>query len=233
MVAARILVVEDEPSTLAALKELFEGGGYEVCAMSDGAHALEHARRHGASLIVSDVNLPGLDGFSLCRRLRAEGDPTPIILLTSRDTEIDEALGLDLGADDYISKPFSSRVLLARVAALLRRSAGDAAPQRAERVVAGALTIDTAALELRWHDTLVRTTVTELRIVEALARRPGRVLSRAQLMALGRGDDSHVAPRIIDTYIARLRKKFEAISPGRDPIETVVGAGYRLRSAGT
>lgn len=228
MQRARILVVEDDPSTLSALADAFCDAGYDVTRASDGDRALALALRAPFDAIVSDVNLPGTDGFSLCRRLRAEGHRTPILLLTSRDTEIDEALGLDLGADDYVTKPFSFRVLLARVGALLRRS-GANEPTADDALTRGPLHIDRTRLEARWHGALVPTTLTELRLLDALARRPGRVQSRDQLLALAREDDAYVASRIVDTYVARLRKKFEAIAPGSDPIETVVGAGYRYR----
>jgi DNA-binding response OmpR family regulator len=224
----RVLLVEDDPNTLAALGDAFADGGYDVAREDDGARGLARALREGFDVIVSDVNLPGLDGFSLCRRLRAAARSTPLILLTSRDSEIDEALGLELGADDYVTKPFSARVLLARVGALLRRARGVEATAD-DTLARGPLRIDRARLEVRWHGALIPATVTELRLLDALARRPGRVQSREQLMAHARDDDAHVAPRIVDTYVARLRKKLDAVAPGSDPIETVVGAGYRYR----
>jgi DNA-binding response OmpR family regulator len=225
----RVLLVEDDPNTLAALGDAFADGGYDVAREDDGARGLARALREGFDVIVSDVNLPGLDGFSLCRRLRAAARSTPLILLTSRDSDIDEALGLELGADDYVTKPFSLRVLRARLAGLLRR-ANPAEPDPSEdRFVLGPLVIDRARLTVRWHGALIDCTVTELRIIEALATRAGRVLSREKLLELGREDRSFVAPRIIDTYVARLRKKLDAARPESNPIETVVGAGYRYR----
>jgi DNA-binding response OmpR family regulator len=180
---------------------------------------------------VSDVNMPGLDGFSLCKRLREGGDNLPIILLTSRDGEIDETLGFELGADDYIAKPFSTRILLARVAALLRREAlrtrreVEAAP-----IERGQVTLFPDRLEVRFIGTPVTVTVTEFRLLEALIRRAGVVLTRDRLLQIVRGDESVVADRIIDTYVRRLRRKFEQIDAGFDAIETVVGAGYRWRT---
>ncbi len=226
----RILVIEDDPSTLSALAAALTAGGYRVTQESDGARALALAEREAFELVLSDVNLPGVDGFTICRKLRARSNATPVVLLTSRDSEIDEALGLDLGADDYVTKPFSLRVLLSRIAALLRRAHALADTAREERFSLGALTIDRARLEARWHGALLATTVTELRMIDALASREGRVLSRETLLELGREDDSFVAPRIVDTYVARLRKKFDAIAAGSNPIETVVGAGYRYRA---
>ncbi|MFO0559027.1 MAG: response regulator transcription factor [Polyangiales bacterium] len=228
--AARLLIVEDDPSTLTLLRDALAADGYAVEALADGALALARASEVRFDLILSDVNLPGLDGFSLCRRLRAKDSRAPIILLTSRDSEIDEALGLELGADDYVTKPFSLRVLRARIAGLLRRSSSDgASSERDELFERGPLRIDRARLRVQWHDALLETTVTELRLIEALATRAGRVLSREKLLELAREDDSVVAPRIVDTYVARVRKKFDAVRKGSDPIETVVGAGYRYR----
>ena len=228
--AARILLVEDDPDALALLRDALASDGHSVDAHGDGAVALSRAMSERYDLILSDVNLPNVDGFSLCRRVRAKDARTPIILLTSRDSEIDEALGLELGADDYVTKPFSLRVLRARIAGLLRRSRSEPTPEEL-RFELGPLVIDRARLEVRWHGALLDTTVTELRLIEALATRAGRVLSRDKLLELAREDDSVVAPRIVDTYVARLRKKFDAARSGSDPIETVVGAGYRYRDA--
>jgi DNA-binding response OmpR family regulator len=173
--------------------------------------------------------MPGLDGFSLCRRLRESGNRVPLVLLTSRDDEIDEALGLELGADDYVAKPFSTRVLLARVAALLRRDAMRAAHQTEHAVAKGALELFPERLEVRYAGKPITVTVTEFRLLEALASRAGFVLSRDRLLEIVRGDESVVAERIIDTYVRRLRRKIEAIDPAFDRIETVIGAGYRWK----
>lgn len=229
MGVSRILLIDDDASLLDVLALSFEDAGYEVATAPDGAAALAKHRGEPAALLVSDVNMPHLDGFSLCRALREAGDEVPIILLTSRDNEIDEALGLELGADDYVAKPFNTRVLLARVKALLRRQAARAEDATGKRVVAGKLSLDPDRLEARYDEALIVTTVTEFRLLSALASRPGIVLSRERLMELARGDDSVVAERIIDTYVRRLRRKLEAVSPGFEEIETVIGAGYRWR----
>ncbi len=227
---ARILLIDDDPALLEVLSMAFEDAGHEVERAGDGLDGLRRARRGGAELIVSDVNMPGLDGFSLCRRLRGEGSQIPLVLLTSRDGELDEALGLELGADDYVSKPFSTRVLLARVTALLRRQALRAAPAEAGAPLSvGALSLDRERLELRWRGRAIACTVSEFRLVQALASRPGVVFSRPQLLLAVRGDDSVVVERIIDTYVRRLRRKFERLDPDFDAIETVIGAGYRWR----
>jgi DNA-binding response OmpR family regulator len=228
---ARILFADDDLSLLEVLGLALEDAGHEVLRAEDGLAALSLARRASPDLIVSDVTMPGLDGFTLCKRLREAGDPVPILLLTSRDGELDEALGLELGADDYVSKPFATRVVLARVAALLRRKALSAEPggARTQPLRAGDLSLDPERILARYKGTALDLTVTEYRLLEALARRPGVVFSRERLLELARGDDSAVVARIVDTYVARLRRKLEAIDPGFDTIETVVGAGYRWK----
>lgn len=208
----------------------FEDAGHTVLVASDGREGLRAADVHHPELIVSDVNMPFVDGFSLTRRLREAGTRTPIVLLTSRDSEIDEALGLELGADDYVAKPFSTRILLARVSALLRREALLKAPEQAtSRIERGRLAMDSERLEVRYAAVVIRVTVTEFRLLETLVTRPGIVYSRTQLMERMRGDDSVVAERIVDTYVRRLRRKLEEVDAAFESIETVVGAGYRWR----
>lgn len=227
-----ILLVDDDASLLDALSMSFEDEGFEVVTASDGDEAMVIVKNERPELIVSDVNMPRVDGFTFCRRLRAEADDTPLILLTSRDTDIDEALGFELGADDYVAKPFSTRVLVARVRALLRRQrvrAEDSGEDESSVLEVGRLTLDPDRLEVRFEDVEISVTVTEFRLLEAFANRPGLVLSRDRLMELARGDDSIVADRIIDTYVRRLRRKFEAVDPSFDRIETVIGAGYRWK----
>jgi DNA-binding response OmpR family regulator len=227
---ARILVVDDDRSVLDMLAMAFEDDGHEVATALDGLIGHRKAREWAPSLIVSDVNMPGLDGFSLCRRLRNEGRSVPIILLTARDSEIDEALGLELGADDYVVKPFSSRILKARVSALLRREAlrhSNTAP--IDPLQVRHLALDPERLEARYRGTAIVTTVTEFRLISVLAKRPGVVFTRGQLLRKIRDDDSVVVERLIDTYVRRLRRKFEEIDATFDEIETLIGAGYRWR----
>jgi len=232
---ANILLIDDDESLLDILSLAFEDAGHAVRTASDGEAGWSAHRDTPADAMVSDVNMPRLDGFALCRRLREAGDEVPLILLTSRDSEIDEALGLDLGADDYVTKPFSTRILLARVSSLLRRQVAragadaDAAEAPLER---GALLLHAERLEVRYAGTEVKVTVTEFRLLEVLAGRPGVVFSRDRLLDRIRGDDSVVADRIIDTYVRRLRRKMEAVDEAFDCIETVVGAGYRWRTDG-
>jgi DNA-binding response OmpR family regulator len=228
---ARILIIDDDESLLDVLSLAFEDAAHEVTVARDGLEGMRRARADRPELILCDVNLPRLDGFSLCRQLRAAGDRTPLVLLTSRDGEIDETLGLELGADDYVSKPFSTRVLLARVAALLRREQLRSGPDAAAAALrCGQLELDPDRLSVGYAGKPVPVTVTEFRLLEALARRPGIVLSRERLMETVRGDESVVADRIIDTYVRRLRRKLEAVDPSFCCIETVIGAGYRWRT---
>jgi DNA-binding response OmpR family regulator len=226
---ACILLIDDDASLLDALSLAFEDAGHRVLTAPDGQRGFEAVKRDKPDAVISDVNMPGLDGFALCRRLREAGNGVPLVLLTSRDDEIDEALGLELGADDYVAKPFSTRVLLARVAALLRREAMRAAQQSERAVAQGALELYPERLEVRYAGAPLQVTVTEFRLLEVMASRPGLVLSRDRLLQLVRGDESVVAERIIDTYVRRLRRKLEALDPAFDRIETVIGAGYRWK----
>ena len=177
---ADILLIDDDSALLNVLALSFEDAGHAVRRAKDGTDGWERIQRKRPDVIVSDVNMPGIDGFALCKKLRTGGDGIPFILLTSRDSEIDEALGLELGADDYVSKPFSTRVLLARVSALLRREelrGGGATKQK--RLVQGALELDAERLEVRFRGNVIKVTVTEFKLLEAMARRPG-ILSRAR-----------------------------------------------------
>jgi DNA-binding response OmpR family regulator len=227
-----ILLIEDDAALVDVLSLAFEDAGFVVGSARDGAEGLGRIEQGTPDLVVSDVNLPRLDGMSLCRRLREAGNLVPIILLTSRDSEIDQALGLELGADDYVVKPVSTRVLVARVRALLRRNELRGQGARGAAVVAGALELDPDRIEARYRGAPIEVTLTEFRLLEALAGRAGSVLSRDRMLALARGDDSVVDARLVDTYVRRLRRKLEAIEPGFDRIETVIGAGYRWRDRG-
>lgn len=227
---AKILLVDDDRALVDALALLLEKEQHAISTASDGLEALDLVAKGMPDLVVSDVSMPGLDGFALCKRLRDRGVDVPIVLLTSRDTELDEALGLELGADDYVTKPFNTRILVARIAALLRRTSSRRAERDpAKRIVVGKLRLDAECLEASWADAPIHLTLTEFRLLEALASRPGIVLSRSRLLELVRGDESVVADRIVDTYVRRLRKKLEAVDPGFADLETVVGAGYRWR----
>lgn len=221
---ARVLFADDDPAFREGLSLALQDAGHQVSAVADGIALLERFAAIAPEVVVADVNMPRLDGFSVCRRLRERGERVPILLLTARDTEIDEALGLELGADDYVTKPVSARVVSLRIQALARRAL---APPTA--VAATGLHIDRERLEIAWNAVAIEVTVTEFRLVEALVARPGAVLGREQLLDRMRGDDSVVDPRIVDTYVRRLRRKFEKVDAGFDRIETRVGAGYRWR----
>jgi DNA-binding response OmpR family regulator len=228
---ARLLLIDDDPSLLEVLTLACEDAGHSVRTAPDGALGLRAIAEGGVELVLSDVNMPLVDGFSLCRKLRQSGNELPVILLTSRDSDIDEALGLDVGADDYISKPFSTRVLLSRVTALLRRSELRRSASRAEpQLCVGRLELAPERVELRLDGVPIEVTVTEFRLLECLASRPGVVFSRERLLETLRGD-TVVDPRIVDTYVRRLRRKLESVDASADVIETVIGAGYRLRGA--
>ncbi len=227
---ARLVLIDDDAALLTALTFALEDAGHQVTTATNGKRGLELIGEQTPEMVISDVNLPLLDGFSLCRTLRESGHRVPVILLTSRDDEIDEALGLELGADDYVTKPFSTRVLLARIVALLRRDVARAEP-RAETVhEVGALRLLPERIEVTWSGTAVAVTLTEFRILEALTHRPGVVLSRDALLNHCRGEDAEVGDRLIDTYVRRLRRKLEAVDGSFNRIETVIGVGYRWRS---
>jgi DNA-binding response OmpR family regulator len=228
----RILLIDDDESLLEVLTFALQDEGYEVLRALDGSAGFSALKKESPDLVISDVNMPGLDGFTLCRKVRESGIGLPFILLTSRDNDIDEALGLELGADDYVHKPFSNRVLLARIKSLLRREElRSGAPTEEEAMIRGSLHMHTERLEVSYAGTPVAVTVTEFRLLHALAHKPGRVFSRGQLLEKIRDDGSVVAERIIDTYVRRLRRKMQAIDAEFDAIDTVVGAGYRWQAS--
>ena len=237
MTTAKLLLIDDDDALLDMLAMSFEDEGFEVTCALDGQKGLDAVANTPFDVIVTDINMPKVDGFTLCRKLREQGNEVPLILLTSRDSEIDEALGLELGADDYVTKPFSSRVLLARVKALMRRQVARSEPgpggqqdaSEESKIRCGRLELDSARLEAFYGGELFQVTLTEFRMLEVFARHPGIVYTRQQLLDRIRGDDSVVAERIVDTYIRRLRRKLEEYDPEFDCIETVVGAGYRWR----
>jgi two-component system OmpR family response regulator/two-component system response regulator ChvI len=220
----RVLLVEDDDAIAAPLAEGLQREGLEVERVATGADALAAS---DADLVLLDLGLPDLDGLDVCRALRARS-AVPIIVITARGEELDRVLGLELGADDYVAKPFNSRVLLARVKALLRRQVARK-EQTFPTLRVGRLSLDAERLSVHFAEQPIVVTVTEFRLLEALASRPGVVFNRDRLMELARGDDSVVAERIIDTYVRRLRRKLEAVADDFDEIETVIGAGYRWR----
>lgn len=227
---AHILLIDDDEQLLDILSLSLEDAEHRVTLARDGQEGLRQIQESRPDLVLCDVNMPRVDGFTVCRRLRQENNPIPLILLTSRDSEIDQALGLELGADDYVAKPFSTRVLLARIGALLRREALRLTPaETTETLELGQLLLEPERLRVCYAGVEIETTVTEFRLLEAFAQRPGIVLSRDRLLDLIRGDGTVVADRIIDTYVRRLRRKLEKVDADFREIETVVGAGYRWR----
>ncbi|HEX3755935.1 MAG TPA: response regulator transcription factor [Rhizomicrobium sp.] len=229
---ANIALVDDDKNILASVSMLLEQEGYHVQTFSDGAAALTALTTSPPDLAILDIKMPRMDGLELLRRLRQTGD-LPVIFLTSKDEEIDELMGLNAGADDYIRKPFSQRLLLERVRAVLRRAEGkNAAPvagDKKEALVRGKLALDPQRHECTWDGKPVRLTVTEFLILQALAQRPGFVKSRDSLMDAAYDDQVYVDDRTIDSHIKRLRKKFKAVADDFDAIETLYGVGYRYR----
>ncbi|HWO22227.1 MAG TPA: response regulator transcription factor [Kofleriaceae bacterium] len=221
---ASVLVVDDDAHIREVARFALARAGHAVELAHDGEVAHARLARGGIDLVVLDVLMPELDGFALCRRLRASGR-VPIVFLSSRGEEADRVLGLDLGADDYLAKPFSPRELVARVAAVLRRTADQKLPAPQPPLAIGAVTIDRDRHELRVGERTLDATATELRLLAALAASRGRVLSRAQLIAAVYGDDHHISERTIDTHVRNLRAKLAAADA--DVIETVHGVGYR------
>jgi len=229
-----IALVDDDRNILTSVSIALQQEGFVARVYSDPVIALKAISDNPPDLGVFDIKMPGLDGMELLRRVR-EFSAIPVIFLTSKDDELDEALGLAMGADDYISKPFSQRLLIARIRAILRRQElerGEAAANQAEPEAAqldrGRLIMDPARHKVRWEGTNVSLTVTEFLILEALAQRPGVVKSRNQLLDIAYNDDVYVDDRTIDSHIKRIRRKFRAVDPEFDSIETLYGVGYRF-----
>ncbi|MGH6870256.1 MAG: response regulator transcription factor [Rhizomicrobium sp.] len=232
---ATIALVDDDKNILASVSMLLEQEGYTVRTFSDGAAALAGLSSAPPDLAVLDIKMPRMDGLELLRRLRQNGD-LPVIFLTSKDEEIDELMGLNAGADDYIRKPFSQRLLLERVKAVLRRNEHHKVPptpgeQKKEALTRGKLALDPLRHECTWEGKPVRLTVTEFLILQSLAQRPGFVKSRDNLMDAAYDDQVYVDDRTIDSHIKRLRKKFKAVDDNFDAIETLYGVGYRYKEA--
>jgi len=230
--SATIALVDDDRNILTSVSIALQSEGFTVRVYSDGATALKSLTDNPPDLAVLDIKMPRMDGMELLRRLREKSD-LPVIFLTSKDDEIDQALGLAMGADDYIGKPFSQRLLIERIRAVLRRAASrrsneDGEASKAEVIVRGRLVMDPARHRVTWAGKEVQLTVTEFLILEALAQRPGFVKSRDQLMDAAYQDDVYVDDRTIDSHIKRLRKKFRAVDPEFTGIETLYGVGYRF-----
>ncbi len=216
---SQILLVEDEPKLAALVGDYLRAGGYLVDHLAEGLAVIPAIRQGQYDLILLDLMLPGRDGLDICRELRGFSQ-MPLIMMTARVDEIDRLLGLELGADDYICKPFSPRELVARVKAVLRRS-GQQAPSLG-------LELDTRSFQARYKGVVLDLTPVEFRMLVALAARPGQVLSRDQLMNHIYQDHRVVADRTVDSHVKNLRRKISGVMPGHDPLRSVYGVGYSL-----
>jgi len=229
-----VALVDDEENIRETVGFALRREGYRVDVYGDGLAAWEQLRDELADVVVLDISMPRMDGLELCRRLRKLSESLPIIFLTSRDEEFDRVLGLELGADDYLCKPFSMRELIARVKVLFRRLALNRNPPDAadEKILhVDDLELDLQRYTAHWKAETVPLTVTEFMILHALVRRPGHVKTRQQLMQEGYPHDAYVSDRTIDSHIKRLRRKMTDVDPVFDGIETVYGLGYRYRQA--
>jgi len=228
--SAKILIVDDEPPIIDVLSYNLKRANYEVVVAWDGEEALAQARREQPDLIILDLMLPRLDGLEVCRALRrAHGArDVPIIMLTARDAEVDRVVGLELGADDYVVKPFSVRELMARVKSVLRRAAPRPAEAPSDKIKVGALTIDTGRHQVHLDAVELELTALEFELLHTLARHAGRVLSREQLLEQVWGYNYHGDLRVVDAAIKRLRAKLRPAAPNTEVIVTVRGVGYKL-----
>ena len=229
-----IALVDDDENILASLTIFFEAEGYQVRAYHDGATALTALQEAPPDVAILDIKMPRMDGIEVLKRLRQNSSALPVIFLTSKDEEMDEVVGFNVGADDYIKKPFSQRLLNERVKALLRRTrpgAGGADAGDRKTIVRGQMSLDPNRHSCTWKGEPVRLTVTEFLILQALANRPGYVKSRDQLMDAAYDDQVYVDDRTIDSHIKRLRKKFREVDTEFDAIETLYGVGYRYNEA--
>ena len=237
---AKITLIDDDENIVASVSLALESHGHTVKALHDGASGLASLEQDPPDLVILDVKMPRMDGMEVLRRLRQTSE-LPVIMLTSKDEEIDEILGFNLGADDYIHKPFSQRLLIERVKAVLRRARPpeeldeDANPAQASALAAskplkrGKLTLDPARHDCLWDGRPVKLTVTEFLLLQSLAQRPGFVKSRDNLMDAAYDDQVYVDDRTIDSHVKRMRKKFRVVDPEFDAIETLYGVGYRYR----
>lgn len=230
-----IALVDDDRNILTSVSMALEAEGFAVKTYNDGEEGLKAITATHPDLVVLDIKMPRMDGMEVLSRLR-EDSAVPVIFLTSKDDEVDEVIGLRMGADDYITKPFSQRLLIERIRALLRRQellakkdeAGDAGKD-GKKTVRGDLTLDDERHLCAWKGQPVNLTVTEYLLVKALAQRPGHVKNRDQLIDMAYGENIYVDDRTIDSHIKRVRKKFKSVDDSFDHIETLYGIGYRYK----
>ena len=226
-----VLIVDDEKRIREVVEYALQKDGFRVSSVADGLAALAAVERDPPDLVVLDVMLPGMDGLSVCKKIRAQRQ-TPILFLSARADEVDRIVGLELGGDDYLVKPFSPRELVARVRAVLRRfdaPSGQAKDPVAQAMRYGQLVLDVERHEAAFAGQRVQLTATEFQVLAALIERPGIVLSRAQLLQRAYADDLHVTERTLDSHVRRIRAKFRSV--GGDPIATVHGVGYKASGA--
>ena len=223
-----IALVDDDRNIVSSVSLALESEGYRVNSYLDGVEALSGLKNMPADLAVIDIKMPRMDGMELLAKLR-EYSSMPVIFLTSKDDELDEMLGLRMGADDYIKKPFSQKLLIERIRALLRRSSIDRGNKihASDLIIRGNLILDNSRHQCTWKGEPVDLTVTEFLLIGSLASRPGFVKNRDQLMDAAYGENIYVDDRTIDSHIKRLRKKFKSVDPGFSNIETLYGVGYR------
>jgi two-component system, OmpR family, response regulator ChvI len=227
---SRIAVVDDEANIRETVAFALRREGYEVEMYADGLEAATAFEETIPDLVILDILMPRMDGLELCRKIRAISETVPIIFLTSRDDEVDRILGLELGADDYLVKPFSMRELVARVRVLFRRAARRATVSRGDETLCiGSLELDPQRFTVKWKGHAIELTVTEFMMLQALVRHPGHVKTRRQLTREGYPHDNYVSERTIDSHVKRIRKKFEAVDAQFDRIDTVYGMGYRYQ----
>jgi two-component system response regulator ChvI len=225
-----VAIVEDETTIRETVGFALKREGYRVRSFGDGREAWESFQQELPGLAVLDIVMPRMDGLELCRKLRARSESLPIIFLSSRDEELDRVLGLELGADDYLCKPFSMRELVARVKVLFRRAAlirAGTAPEPEKLLTNGSLELDLQRYTAKWKGNAVSLTVTEFLLLHSLAKHPGHVKTRRQLMEEAYPHDAFVSERTIDSHVKRLRRKFEEREPEFGKLETVHGLGYR------
>ncbi len=223
----RILIADDEPNIRDVLTFAFEQAGYDVDEVGRGDDALAMAQEHAYDAVLLDIVMPGMEGFDVCRELRRADNHVPVLFLTSRTDEIDRVLGLELGADDYVTKPFSPREVVARVKAILRRVHREPTVAEPETsVVVGKLRIDLERRRTYYGEEELELTKTEFGLLQALARRPRKIFTRAELMRAAYDELTHVSDRTIDSHVRHVREKFARFDV--QPIETVHGVGYSL-----
>lgn len=226
-----IILVDDDKNILTSVSMALEAEGFNVKTFNDGESGFKGIQDNQPDLVVLDIKMPRMDGIEVLTKLREESD-VPVIFLTSKDDEVDEAIGLRMGADDYITKPFSQRLLMERIKALLRRqslNSGTSKKKDDEKIVRGSLVLDDARHLCTWKGQPLNLTVTEYLLIKSLALRPGHVKNRDQLIDMAYGENIYVDDRTIDSHIKRVRKKFKTLDPEFSQIETLYGVGYKYK----